>query len=153
MHQHVVPYGTLVLLLLFCSSFPSSRTLDCKPQTKTISVDKSGGGDTKSVQAAIDAVPMNNDAWIKIHVKAGTYLYMILYTITICIYTSFHFFRKKLFLTIKLEKFCAGKELRFQEARIAYFWKEKVAKTHLFLGMIIQTQIIAPHSQLELTIL
>ncbi|XVF05935.1 hypothetical protein REPUB_Repub06bG0004800 [Reevesia pubescens] len=40
---------------------------------KTIIVDQSGNGNFITVQKAIDSIPPNNAAWIRIHVKAGIY--------------------------------------------------------------------------------
>ncbi|KAI4389285.1 hypothetical protein MLD38_001526 [Melastoma candidum] len=41
--------------------------------SKTIVVDKSGGGDFTTVQAAVDSVPENNADWIQISVRSGIY--------------------------------------------------------------------------------
>ncbi|KAL9661867.1 hypothetical protein QQ045_026695 [Rhodiola kirilowii] len=60
-------------LVLISTCFLKSSALNCKPLVKTITVDQSGGEDTKTVQAAIDSIPANNDQWIKIHVRAGVY--------------------------------------------------------------------------------
>ncbi|CAN1281588.1 Probable pectinesterase 67 [Linum perenne] len=40
---------------------------------RTIMVDINGGGDFKSVQAAIDSVPLMNSQWVIIHVRKGHY--------------------------------------------------------------------------------
>ncbi|CAN1185458.1 Probable pectinesterase 67 [Linum perenne] len=40
---------------------------------RTIKVDINGKGDYKSIQEAIDAVPLYNSQWIIIHVRKGTY--------------------------------------------------------------------------------
>lgn len=39
----------------------------------TMYVDKSSSGNYASVQKAIDSVPDNNNQWIRIHIKPGTY--------------------------------------------------------------------------------
>lgn len=39
----------------------------------TITVDQSGYGNYMTIQAAIDSVPLYNNNWIIIKVKAGTY--------------------------------------------------------------------------------
>ncbi|CAN0855362.1 Probable pectinesterase 67 [Linum grandiflorum] len=40
---------------------------------RTIMVDINGGGDYKSIQAAIDAVPFMNPQWVIIHIRKGEY--------------------------------------------------------------------------------
>ncbi|KAH7666600.1 Pectinesterase protein [Dioscorea alata] len=54
----------LPIFLLFILSYISS---------KSIFVDQSGHGDFTTIAAAIDAIPSNNNQWIRIHVKAGVY--------------------------------------------------------------------------------
>lgn len=44
---------------------------------RTIKVDINGQGDFKSVQAAIDSVPVGNNKWVIIHVRKGVYRYAI----------------------------------------------------------------------------
>ncbi|XVF31474.1 hypothetical protein REPUB_Repub16aG0149200 [Reevesia pubescens] len=41
--------------------------------SKTIIIDQSGHGNFITIQKAIDFIPSNNAAWIRIHVKAGIY--------------------------------------------------------------------------------
>lgn len=40
---------------------------------KSIFVNRNGGADFKSIQEAIDSVPLGNDQWIRVHVAAGVY--------------------------------------------------------------------------------
>ncbi|CAA2934127.1 probable pectinesterase 29 [Olea europaea var. sylvestris] len=40
---------------------------------RTIYVDQSGKGNFRTIQSAIDSVPSNNNKWVCIYVKAGTY--------------------------------------------------------------------------------
>nr|KYP50009.1 putative pectinesterase 29 [Cajanus cajan] len=40
---------------------------------QTVIVDPSGHGNFSTIQSAIDSVPSNNQYWVSIHVKAGTY--------------------------------------------------------------------------------
>nr|AAO53311.1 pectin methylesterase [Lupinus angustifolius]AAO72322.1 putative pectin methylesterase [Lupinus angustifolius] len=49
--------------------------MDCSGNgiTKTIIVDQSGKGNFKLIQDAIDSIKENNDQWVKVHIKAGTY--------------------------------------------------------------------------------
>ncbi|CAL0299524.1 unnamed protein product [Lupinus luteus] len=49
--------------------------MDCSGNqiTKTITVDQSGKGDFTMIQDAIDSIKENNDQWVKVHIKAGTY--------------------------------------------------------------------------------
>ncbi|OWM74914.1 hypothetical protein CDL15_Pgr021265 [Punica granatum] len=59
-----------VLALLLALVFSCSAL---NAQSVTVIVDKSGSGNFTNVQQAIDWVPANNNRWIRIHVKAGTY--------------------------------------------------------------------------------
>ncbi|KAI6684585.1 hypothetical protein NL676_030498 [Syzygium grande] len=59
----------LTIGLLFISNASDARG---SPKT-TIYVDKSGSGNYSSVQEAINSVPDNNDQWIRIVIKPGTY--------------------------------------------------------------------------------
>lgn len=43
---------------------------------RTIKVDIDGKGDFKSVQAAIDSVPVGNNEWVIIHIRKGNYRYV-----------------------------------------------------------------------------
>ena len=43
------------------------------PVSRTITVDKKGRGDFRSVQPAVDSVPDGNREWVKILVRAGHY--------------------------------------------------------------------------------
>lgn len=40
---------------------------------RTIKVDINGNGDFKSVQAAVDSVPVGNNRWVIIHIRKGIY--------------------------------------------------------------------------------
>lgn len=40
---------------------------------RTIYVDQSGKGNFRTIQSAIDSVPSNNNKWVCIYIKAGTY--------------------------------------------------------------------------------
>uniref|UniRef100_A0A803PW85 pectinesterase n=1 Tax=Cannabis sativa TaxID=3483 RepID=A0A803PW85_CANSA len=55
------------------TSSPAHYSTTKEVTMKTITVDKSGKGDFTTVQQAIDSVPEDNNAWIRIHIKAGTY--------------------------------------------------------------------------------
>ncbi|KAM6578636.1 hypothetical protein CsatB_030473 [Cannabis sativa] len=67
----------LILIFFFLSgtttSSPAHYSTTKEVTMKTITVDKSGKGDFTTVQQAIDSVPEDNNAWIRIHIKAGTY--------------------------------------------------------------------------------
>lgn len=80
--------GRLVLFLSLCSIFLVDSTETKKPlidakflnsKIDTKQTYKVGPNEEyKSVQAAIDAVPEGNSQWVVVHVKAGTYRYIIL---------------------------------------------------------------------------
>jgi pectin methylesterase-like acyl-CoA thioesterase len=82
--------GALVVFLSLSSIFLVDSTetnkplidakfLNSKIQTKKIYV--VGPEERyKSVQAAIDAVPERNSGWVEVHVKAGTYRYIDIYS-------------------------------------------------------------------------
>ncbi|KAE9619684.1 putative pectinesterase [Lupinus albus] len=63
------------LTLFFSFSFWVGRAIDCSGNkiTKTIIVDQSGKGDFTLIQDAIDSIKENNDQWVKVYIKAGTY--------------------------------------------------------------------------------
>ncbi|KAI6684582.1 hypothetical protein NL676_030495 [Syzygium grande] len=61
-----------LLLISNASGARESRPNSVVVRT-TIYVDKSGSGNYASVQKAIDSVPDNNNQWIRIHIKPGTY--------------------------------------------------------------------------------
>ncbi|XP_030459729.1 probable pectinesterase 55 [Syzygium oleosum] len=67
----------MALLVCFDGSEGGNHPLKFRPKSfkadSTITVDKSGDGNFTSVQAAVDSVPLNNNAWICIHLKADTY--------------------------------------------------------------------------------
>ncbi|CAF2152316.1 hypothetical protein BRARA_A02274 [Brassica rapa] len=69
----------LSFLYLFTdtSSHFSSGGLDMKDfnkdRVKTVVVSHRGTGDFRTIQAAIDSIPSNNNNWIKIYLKHGTY--------------------------------------------------------------------------------
>uniref|UniRef100_A0ACD5YSN9 Uncharacterized protein n=1 Tax=Avena sativa TaxID=4498 RepID=A0ACD5YSN9_AVESA len=62
--------GVILLLLLWWAPLLS---LAWAPVARTITVDQRGGGDYRTVQAAVDAVPDRNSQWVRIHVKQGSY--------------------------------------------------------------------------------
>ncbi|KAI6684581.1 hypothetical protein NL676_030494 [Syzygium grande] len=66
----------LVMALLSISNASDSHESRPKRQVPktTISVDQSGSGNYTSVQEAINSVPDNNDEWIRILIKQGTYI-------------------------------------------------------------------------------
>uniref|UniRef100_A0A7N0VMZ2 Pectinesterase n=1 Tax=Kalanchoe fedtschenkoi TaxID=63787 RepID=A0A7N0VMZ2_KALFE len=72
--MHCTSVISLPWLLLVCTYFSGSWSLDCKPIARTIIVDQSGGGDYKTIQAALDTIPDYNDQWTKVHIRPGTYL-------------------------------------------------------------------------------
>ncbi|KAJ0978639.1 hypothetical protein J5N97_014113 [Dioscorea zingiberensis] len=49
------------------------RSVDEGDVIKSVFVDQSGQGDFTSITAAIASVPLNNNIWIRIHVKPGVY--------------------------------------------------------------------------------
>ncbi|KAI5008720.1 probable pectinesterase 66 [Hordeum vulgare subsp. vulgare] len=61
--------AVVVALLLLWPALNSALT----PVSRTITVDRDGGGDFTSVQSAVDYVPDGNQAWVRIHVRAGSY--------------------------------------------------------------------------------
>jgi len=62
-------------ILLFCSIL-CSLNLSAQPKKKLV-VAQDGSGDFKTVQAAIDAVPMGNTTPVEIYIKNGTYKEMV----------------------------------------------------------------------------
>uniref|UniRef100_A0A0E0LP76 pectinesterase n=1 Tax=Oryza punctata TaxID=4537 RepID=A0A0E0LP76_ORYPU len=62
----------LLLLLLLLLQLPP-LSFAAAPVAETITVDHRGGGDFRTVQAAVDSVPDGNREWIRIHVKKGNY--------------------------------------------------------------------------------
>lgn len=70
-----------VFTLLLTISFRVARAdQDCKGSNVayTVTVDQSSS-QYRTVQSAIDSIPAENNQWIKIHIKAGTYKYAMLY--------------------------------------------------------------------------
>ncbi|PKI75107.1 hypothetical protein CRG98_004442 [Punica granatum] len=65
-----------VLALLLALVFSCSAS---NAQTVTVIVNKSGFGNFTTVQQAIDWVPVNNNQWIRIRVKAGIYTFQFTY--------------------------------------------------------------------------
>ncbi|XP_022946885.1 putative pectinesterase 10 [Cucurbita moschata] len=61
---------------MFNAAMNFTRALDLKIQS-VIVVDKSGKGNFKTIQAAIDSVPLNNNKWVKIQVNPGEYREMV----------------------------------------------------------------------------
>lgn len=77
--QYLVLKNVFVSILFICRHASTAGTYETKYSvqgeiTRTITVDLSGHGDFKSIQQAIDSVPSNNQNWIRIHVKPGTYM-------------------------------------------------------------------------------
>lgn len=66
--------NVLTTLFVICS-FLACRAEDCGGNTvsRTITVDQSGASDFTTVQAAIDSIGKNNNQWVKVHIKSGTY--------------------------------------------------------------------------------
>ncbi|XP_020210489.1 putative pectinesterase 10 [Cajanus cajan] len=67
----------IFFLILFISYFfYLSKAIDCggKDVSYTITVGSSGKVTFKTIQAAIDSVKNNNNQWVKIHIKAGSYI-------------------------------------------------------------------------------
>nr|GMD79074.1 probable pectinesterase 29 [Ipomoea batatas] len=61
-----------------CMAFASLQSVSVQDELSrqhypTITVDQSGHGNYQTIQAAIDSVPLNNQNWIIIKVKGGTY--------------------------------------------------------------------------------
>ncbi|URD84040.1 pectinesterase [Musa troglodytarum] len=68
----------LLLLLFFFIIFSSTSKLSGAASiVRTIAVDPNHKGDFTSIQEAIDSIPNNNTHWIKIHVAAGVYRFVI----------------------------------------------------------------------------
>ncbi|PKI75106.1 hypothetical protein CRG98_004441 [Punica granatum] len=68
----------LLVLVLTCSASSAQRVqskfhTDSATVSVTVIVDWFGSGNFTTVQQAIDWAPTNNNQWIRIHVKAGTY--------------------------------------------------------------------------------
>ncbi|XP_027941369.1 putative pectinesterase 10 [Vigna unguiculata] len=65
----------LPILLISCFSCLGKAT-DCGGNNvrETIIVGKEGNVAFSTVQEAIDSVKINNDQWVKIHIKAGLYI-------------------------------------------------------------------------------
>ncbi|XP_031405740.1 probable pectinesterase 55 [Punica granatum] len=68
----------LLVLVLTCSASSAQRVqskfhTDSATVSVTVIVDRFGSGNFTTVQQAIDWAPTNNNQWIRIHVKAGTY--------------------------------------------------------------------------------
>jgi len=65
----------LPILLISCFSCLGKAT-DCGGNNvrETIIVGKEGNVAFSTVQEAIDSVKINNDQWVKIHIKAGLYM-------------------------------------------------------------------------------
>lgn len=71
----------IVFTLLSTISFRAARAdQDCKGSNVayTVTVDQSSS-QYRTVQSAIDSIPAENNQWIKVHIKAGTYKYVKLY--------------------------------------------------------------------------
>ena len=47
--------------------------MECQTLSGTITVGTSGHEQFKSIQAAIDSIPANNNKWIKITISPGVY--------------------------------------------------------------------------------
>ncbi|KAK7269437.1 hypothetical protein RIF29_22163 [Crotalaria pallida] len=71
---------TLHLVLFVICSFWVCRAQDCGGNkiARTIIVDQSGQGEFKAIQQAIDSIEQNNNQWVKIRIKAGTYIEQVL---------------------------------------------------------------------------
>ncbi|KAI5008492.1 hypothetical protein ZWY2020_009540 [Hordeum vulgare] len=65
-------YSCLVVAVLLLLRWPAP-SLGSARVARTITVDQGGGGDYRTVQSAVDAVPDGNTQWVKIHVKQGSY--------------------------------------------------------------------------------
>ncbi|XP_020237799.1 putative pectinesterase 10 [Cajanus cajan] len=75
--MELFPRSMTFLLILFISYFFClSKATDCggKDVSNTITVGQDGKVTFRTIQAAIDSVKSNNDRWVKIHIKAGTYI-------------------------------------------------------------------------------
>ncbi|KAL5705988.1 putative pectinesterase 67 [Ranunculus cassubicifolius] len=78
--QASLPLLLLLSLAAFCNAITSDHQVIDSPlltekigSNRTIKVDIEGGGDFKSVQEAVNAVPDGNTEWIIIHVRKGIY--------------------------------------------------------------------------------
>lgn len=73
----------LIYTILAISFGFASAGVDCKGGEKgsnvayTITVDQSSN-QHRTVQSAINSIPADNNQWIKIHIKPGTYTYATL---------------------------------------------------------------------------
>ena len=80
--------GRTFILFIICSS-KVCKAMDCggTQVSRTIVVDQSGKSDFHTIQAAIDSIKTSNNKWVKIHIKAGTYTYVI-YSILLNLYPN-----------------------------------------------------------------
>ncbi|CAK7340528.1 unnamed protein product [Dovyalis caffra] len=70
---------SIIITLFIITSLSVSQAIDCKPGNGgskvayTIVVDQSEKANFKTIQAAIDSIPTNNDQWIKVQINPGIY--------------------------------------------------------------------------------
>ncbi|KAK7269435.1 hypothetical protein RIF29_22161 [Crotalaria pallida] len=80
--EHLISQAITLPLVLFviCSFWVCRASRDCGGNkiAHTIIVDQSGQGDFTAIQTAIDSIEQNNNRWVKIHIKAGTYIEKVL---------------------------------------------------------------------------
>ncbi|KAK7386747.1 hypothetical protein VNO78_27082 [Psophocarpus tetragonolobus] len=66
-------------LFIYCF-FYLGKAIDCggKNITYTITVDHHGNASFRTIQSAIDSISNQNNQWVKIHIKAGLYVEMVI---------------------------------------------------------------------------
>jgi pectin methylesterase-like acyl-CoA thioesterase len=74
MEFHVLCF-TFLLLSVYVSLY-SGLAVGTVEVVKTITVDKSGNGNFKTIQEAINSVPNGNLQWIRVQVHQGIYMYI-----------------------------------------------------------------------------
>ncbi|KAM3335637.1 hypothetical protein ACQJBY_029871 [Aegilops geniculata] len=72
-HRTVSLVVLVVVLLLRWPALSSAWT----PVSRTITVDSEGRGDFRSIQSAVNLVPDGNREWVRIHVRAGRYRFVL----------------------------------------------------------------------------
>ena len=151
---------TLHLVLLIICYLVVCRAQDCgnNQVARSITVDQSGKTKFRTVQAAIDSIPENNNQWMKIHINAGTYTYVTLsiyfkaklFTppLRFCFcfnYLFFFFFIVLVFYLLRV-MLRVGRRSNSPMISHASFWKAKAETSRLLHTMATNKQMKAPHS-------
>lgn len=61
------------LLVLY---FVVGNAIDCTGPLKTIQVSQTEEAQFKTIQSAIDTIPLNNSLWTRIQISSGTYRFI-----------------------------------------------------------------------------